>query len=89
MKKRSLHVHEAEGHQFDLGKRTLLGKQLPELLFGDGIQDHFPFERPGYQVRADHGRVDGLEDAMRPHELCSNESFPTFPQQESSKLRIR
>jgi hypothetical protein len=84
-----LHAHEAEGHQLDLGKGALLGKKHAELLFGDVIQDHFPVQRPRDQVRTDHGRVDGLEDAMRPHELCSFESFVATAQQESSKLRIQ
>jgi len=63
--------HEAEGHKLDLGKGTLLDQKLAKLLLGDVIQDHFPVDRPGNQVSTDHGRVDGLEDATRPHELCS------------------
>ena len=72
-----------------MGEDALLGKKFTELHFGDVIQDHFPVERPGNQVRTDYGRVDGLEDALRSHELCSLDSFVASAQQESSKLRIR
>ena len=81
--------HQTKRDQLDLGKGTLSGKKLAELLFGEVIQDHSPVQRPRNQVRTDHGRVDGLEDAMRPHELCSNDSFVATAQEESSKLRIR
>jgi hypothetical protein len=70
--------HQAERHELDLRESALLGKQLAEFLFGDVIQDHLPVQRSGNQVRADHGRVDGLEDAVRPHERCAFESFPHF-----------
>ena len=82
-------AHEAEGHQLDLRKCALLSKKLPELLFGDVVQDHFPVQRPGNQVRTDHGGIDGLEDAMRPHELCSFDAVVAIAQQKASKLRIR
>ena len=77
-----LHPHEAEGRQLDLGKGALLGKQLAELLFGDVIQDHLPVQSSGHQVRTDHGRVDGLEDPMRPHEPCSIETTVAVSQQQ-------
>ena len=64
-------------------KGALLGKKFTELHFGDVIQDHFPVQRPGNQVRTDHGGVDGLENAMRPHELCSNDSFIAIAQQKA------
>jgi hypothetical protein len=71
----------AEGHELDLGEGAPLRKQLKELLFGDVIQDHRPVQRSGHQVRTDHGRVDGLEDAMRPYERWSIDASVASVQQ--------
>ena len=47
----------------NLGKGSLVSKQLEELLLCDVIQDHPPVECPGHQVRTNHGGVDALEDS--------------------------
>jgi hypothetical protein len=51
----------------------MLSEEVAELFLGNVIKDHLPVQRPGNQVRVDERRVDGLEDAERPHDKSSHE----------------
>jgi len=62
------------------------GCKLAELVLSYVVKDHPPVQRPGDEVGVDDRGVEGLEDARRPHGICSNEACSPVAQEKVRSL---